>query len=237
MCIMPGLKAEARVRSYMEKRMKHLARAAFTALTLCIIISQPLWASAQKTGGPGLITRARVATSEGAVSGTLYVTIGGSERKIADQALEAWIIEGGRRVVYSGRDGAGGFENEGQSLRIYDAATGRTRKIMSEYYGIDRVTEAKTMRGRTALLVEMSDGGLGASYFAVVDPARGEVFFRRWAKLLSRQRDVITLGFFREDDWGEMIENSNANVRPYKRERHNLNALLQRRVIYNKPDR
>lgn len=197
-------------------------------------------ATALQTGNPSaapVITRARVATSETAFYGPLYVTIEGRERKIADEALKAWIIQGGRKLVYSGRDGAGGFENEGQSLRIYDAATGRTRKVMSEYYGIDRVTDVTTSRGRTALLVEMSDGGLGASYIAVVDPTRGEVFFRRWAKILSRQRDVIVLGFFREDDWSELNESESARVRPYKRERHNLNSILQRRVIFNRPDR
>jgi hypothetical protein len=175
--------------------------------------------------------------SDGAYFGPLYVTIGGRERKIAAEAIAAWIIQGGRRVVYSGRDGAGGFENEGQSLRIYDARTGRQRKIMAGYYGVDEVTEVTTGRNKTALLVEMSDGGLGASYLAVVDPARGEVFFRRWAKLISRRGDIIVIGHYREDDWEKFHEDENARVRPYKTERQNLNTILRRRVIINKPDR
>ena len=178
-----------------------------------------------------------MAVQDSSFVGPLYVTIGGKERKIADDAIAAWIIQGGRSVVYSGRDGAGGFENEGQSLRIYDARNGRRRKIMAEYYGINNVTEARTSRGKAALLVEMSDGGLGASYLAVVDPARGEVFFRRWVKILSRRGDILVIGHYRENDWEKFHENENALVNPYKTERQNLNTILSRRVIFNRPDR
>lgn len=192
---------------------------------------------ARSTTQTQVITSARVALPDGVFTGPLHVTVGGRERKIADAALEAWVIEGGRKVVYSGADGAGGFENEGQSLHVYDAATGKRRKIMSEYYGVTKVTEVKTSSNKTALLVEMADGGLGASYLAVVDPARGEVFFRRWARISSRQGDQIVIGHYREDDWDKLNENENAQVVPYKTERQNLNTILRGRVIYNKPSR
>ena len=220
--------------------MKRSSVIAIILLTLGALFSQANRARAQspaQTGPQPVITNARVATPDGTFIGPLYVTIGGSERKIADEAIKAWIVQGGRGVVYSGRDGAGGFENEGQSLRIYDARTGRRRKILSEYVGIDEVTEVTTSRKKTALLVEMSDGGLGASYLAVVDPARGEVFFRRWVKLISRQGDVIVMGHYREDDWDALNADQNARIKPYKTERQNLNNLLGRRVIFNKPDR
>jgi hypothetical protein len=181
----------------------------------------------------GIITSARVDKSENEFRGPVYATIGGKETKIADAGVEAWIIQGGRKLVYSGRDGAGGFENEGMSLHIYDAGTARLRKIMSEYVMVDKVTEVTTSTKRSALLVALSDGGLGASYFAVVDPARGEVFFRRWARLLSRKGDVIVLGRYRESDW-EKFADENAKVTPYKKEQYNLNSLLNRPVIQNK---
>ena len=197
-------------------------------------------AHAQKARAAGptpVVTAARVARPEGALSGPLYVTVGGRERKVADGAVEAWVIQGGRGVAYSGRDGAGGFENEGQSLRVYDAATGRSRKVMSAYYMIEKVTEATTSSDKTALLVSMADGGLGASYFAVVDPARGELFFRRWARLVSRRGDVISIGHYRVADWDKLNESENAKVTPYKVERQNLNTVLRGRVITNKPSR
>jgi hypothetical protein len=182
-----------------------------------------------------IITASRVDKTANQMQGPVYATMGGKETKISDAGVEAWIIQGGRRLVYSGRDGAGGFENEGMSLHIYDARTAKLRKIMSEYFMVDKVSEVTTSTKRSALLVALSDGGLGASYFAVVDPARGEVFFRQWARLLSRKGDVVVLGRYREDDW-EKFADENAKVTPYKKERYNLNSLLNRRVIQNKQE-
>lgn len=221
--------------------MKRFIKTTVIVLCLSALFFDGREAQGQKTGTAAqpLITDARVDQSKSEFAGPVYVTIGGEERKIADAGIKVWIIQGGRRVVYSGRDGSGGFENEGESLRVYDARTGKQSKIMSEYVMVDKVTEATTSTGRTALLVAMSDGGLGASYLAVVDPERGEVFFRRWAKILSRRGDIITIGHYKEADWDELGENEteNAKVKPYKRERQNLSVILRGRVIVNKRDR
>jgi len=220
--------------------MEHLPKTVVVLLVLGTLLCHTRGTHAQQplaTDALPVITSTRVAVAEGTFSGPLYVTIEGKQRKIADDAIAAWIIQKGQRVIYSGRDGAGGYENEGQSLRVYDARTGRHRKIMAEYYEVNKVTEVTTSRNTTALLVEMSDSGLGASYLAVVDPARGEVFFRRWIKIISRQGDIIVIGHYNEDDWGKLNEDENAKVRPYKTERHNLNTILRSRVIINKPDR
>ena len=167
------------------------------------------------------------------IYGSLFVTIGGTEKKITDQAQQAWIINRGRHVVYSSSDGAGGYENEGQSLHLYDVATGNQKRILSHYFAVQTVKERVTSKNKRALLVTMEDGGLGASYVAVVDPWRGEVFFRRWARILADKGDTIVLGFYKEEDWGEPDA---SKVRPYKKERHNLNSLLVRRVIVNKKE-
>src|ERR1044072_445917 len=165
------------------------------------------------------------------IYGSLFVKIGGTEKKITDQAQKAWIINGGRHVVYSSSDGAGGYENEGQSLHLYSVDTGTQKRIMSHYFMVQTVKEVVTSKNKRALLVTMEDGGLGASYVAVVDPWRGEVFFRRWARILANKGDTIVLGFYKEDDWGEL---ETSKMPPYKRERHNLNSLLLRSVIVNK---
>lgn len=182
-------------------------------------------------------TNVRVELSPSGYSGSLYATINGRERKIVETVVGAWSIQGGRKIVYSNRDGAGGYENEGMSLYVYDVGTGKQRKVMSEYYMVDKVTEATTSLGKTALLVEMSDGGLGASYTAIVDPNRGEVFFRRFTKILSHAGDRVVLGHYTENDWSEMVENNNTSIKPRRTERINLNAVLRRGVIVNKPDR
>ena len=177
-------------------------------------------------------TKVRIAMRD--IYGDLFVTIAGTEKKVTDQAQQAWIINRGRHVVYSSNEGAGGFENEGQSLHLYDVDTGNHKRIMSEYFMVETVKEVITSNKKRALLVTMGDGGLGASYLAVVDPLRGEVFFRRWVRILANKGDTIVLGFYRENDWGDLDEGK--KVRPYKTERHNLNSLLRRPVIVNKKD-
>ena len=179
-----------------------------------------------------LATKVRVDMRDQEIYGSLFVTVAETEKNVTDQAQQAWIINGGRQVVYSSSDGAGGFENEGQSLHLYDVNTGKHKRILSEYFAVESVEEVVTSNRKRALLVTMADGGLGASYVAVVDPWRGEVFFRRWARILSRTRDTIVLGFYRENDWGDFVEGK--KVRPYRRERHNLRTLLRRPVIVNK---
>jgi hypothetical protein len=206
------------------------------ALGLLLTCTQAATAQPNEPATSQLITNARVARNENEMTGSVYATIGGKETKIADVGIEVLVIEGGRRMVYSGLDGSGGFENEGQSLYVYDPRTTKKRKVMSEYFIVNKINEVTTSRNKTALLVDLTDGALGASYQAVVDPNRGEVFFRRAAKVISRRGDIIVLGRYKEDDWEKFHENENAKVRPYRTERHNLNALLGRKVIFNKRD-
>ena len=179
-------------------------------------------------------TKVRIAIRDMDIYGALFVTIAGTEQKVTDQAQQAWIINGGRHVVYSSNEGAGGYENEGQSLHLYDVDRRNHKRIMSEYFMVQRVREVITSNKKRALLITMEDGGLGASYLAVVDPLRGEVFFRRWVRILANNGDIIVLGFYREKDWGDL--EGGKKVRPYKRERHNLKTLLLRPVIVNKKE-
>jgi len=175
-----------------------------------------------------LATSVRVEKQEG-FAGPLYVTVAGRERKVADEAINAWLIADGRQIAYSGADGAGGYENEGQSLRLYDVATNRARKVLAETAAITRLTEFKTKAGQSGLIVEMVDGGLGASHLAIVDPARGEVFRQAAAKLVRQQGDFIAVGHYRERDWERMA--GGASVVPLKISRYNLAALLRRPLI------
>jgi len=163
-------------------------------------------------------------------AGPLYVSVGGRERRVAEKALNAWIVSGGRQVAYSAPDGAGGYENEGNALHLYDLQSGKQRKILSEYFAIDRVTEVRTRNGKAAFLVEMRDGGLGASHVAVVDPRRGEVFIASKARLQDRKGDFLVLGFYRDDDW-EILANGKS-VQPYKVQRYDLKRLLLRAPIH-----
>jgi len=166
--------------------------------------------------------------------GPLYIVTQGHEQKIAEEAIAAWIIHDGAAIVYSAPDGAGGYENEGQSLYLYKVRTRTHRKIMADYFTIDHVTEIKTKSRKRTLLVEMHDSGLGASHVAVVDPLRGEVFVQSKVRLLTQSDDHIVLGFYRDEDW-EVMGTANRKIQPYKTARYNLNLLLKRRVIIRKP--
>ena len=208
------------------QNMKNCQRIVSTIGVVVVLIVSAVYVAAQQRA-----TNVRIEMRD--IYGALFVTIVGMEKKITDQAQQAWIINRGRHVVYSSSEGAGGYENEGQSLHLYDVDTGKQKRIMSHYFMVQTVKEVVTSKNKRALLVTMEDGGLGASYVAVVDPWRGQVFFRRWARILSDKGDTVVLGFYKEDDWGEPDP---SKMRPYKRERHNLNSLLLRPVIVNKKE-
>lgn len=169
--------------------------------------------------------------------GAVYAVIGGSKKKIADEGWGAWLLEDGRYVAFSGSDGAGGYENEGQSLRVYDVKTGRLLNdgapLLSEYYMIDSVTSAKAADGRTAFLVAMSDGGLGAPHVGVVDPTRGQVYRERIARITGVSDGAITVGFYTP----ESIEAGEGGELPppVRTETHALAELLSRPIIVNEP--
>jgi hypothetical protein len=94
---------------------------------------------------------------------------------VADSAFRAWTLGTGSLVAVSGVDGAGGYENEGQSLTVIDVATGARRRVVADYFRIVRV-ELLESDGHRALLVHMRDGGQGGLHVTVVDPRRGQVF-------------------------------------------------------------
>src|SRR5215813_10749929 len=212
--------------------MKIAQRIVLTITVVALLIVPTVYVAAKNDRSSGQrATKVRIEMRD--IYGPLFVTIGRTEKKITDQAQQAWIINRGLHVVYSSSDGAGGYENEGQSLHLYDVDTGKQKRIMSHYFMVQTVKEVVTSKNKRSLLVTMEDGGLGASYVAVVDPWRGEVFFRRWARLLANEGDTIVLGFYKEEDWGELEA---SKVRPYKTERYNLNSLLVRPVIINKKE-
>ena len=228
--------------------MRHLLFLAITFFGMCVLGMPTVSAQTLPPQKNQIATSYRIKGPEG-FAGELYITVGGKSRKIGEDAILAWIIESGSEVVYSASDGAGGFENEGESLRVYDVNSGRIRKILAEYEGVEAVMETKLTTGETLLFVRLVDGGVGASYFAIVDPKRGEIFHRNNAEPISVNGDSILLAFYRSDDWDAInkergwFSHPNPNkviqkipkVKPYKTEEHDLKRELKNRVIYNRP--
>jgi hypothetical protein len=160
-------------------------------------------------------------------SGELWVSVGGEKTKVASGAVKFWVIDGGRQIVYSGTDGAGGFENEGQSLWSYVPA-GKPRKLLAEKYMIQDVKEF-TVGAKKGLIVEMRDGGLGASHVAVVDVARGEVFSASQVRVLRMEGGALRLGFYREGDWEQL--NAGKSIVPYRERQYDLNKVMSQPVM------
>jgi hypothetical protein len=194
-------------------------------------LAQP---SAICPGAPasGRITGIR-AEGKGLAPGSLFVIVGKTECRISVEALKAWILRGDKQVVFSTPGGAGGYENEGQSLHLYDLASDSDRLVLSEYFAINVVQDVQTLAGQRALIVEMRDGGLGASHIAIVDPNRGEVFVEQKAKVMSRTGDVLVLGYFHDEEWESLAHGM--NVRPYRTKSYNLSVIMKGKPMVRKP--
>jgi hypothetical protein len=142
--------------------------------------------------------------------GELRVTINGQQKTVTSKAFKAWIIQGGRAVLWSAPDGAGGFENEGQALWHYDAQNGRKRKLAAEYFMIERVREVKSNSGKISYVVSMLDGGLGAPHLALVDPKRGLVWRQQMARLTAIRNGRLAIGRVTETAISDAASTSNS---------------------------
>ena len=176
------------------------------------------------------------ATLTGVWKGAVWADIDGERKVIAGrkaEATDAWILAGGKLVAYATPDGAGGYENEGQALRVYNVDTGKTKKVMAEYFHIDKMNSVRLSDGRVALLAAMSDGGLGADHFAVVDPTRGEVYRARLSKPMGNpQGDFINVGHFNPENYEQHPPDLS---NPYAVTRLDLKEVLNREVIVLEP--
>ncbi|HVY60385.1 MAG TPA: peptidoglycan-binding domain-containing protein [Planctomycetota bacterium] len=132
-------------------------------------------ALAKKAGAAATVASFKLSPADGGFGPhTLTASVGGKSVTLATDAYRAFSLAGGRYLAWTNPRGAGGFENEGQGLMLFDAKTGKTTQVASESFMIEDVKSAHLPDGRDALLVAMTDGGLGLDRLAVVDPARGE---------------------------------------------------------------
>jgi len=150
--------------------------------------------------GAGAIPKDRLVTSfkldaEMPGTGPLTAKIGGKDKVLDENAAQAWQLEGGRFLAWDGGQGSGvgGFEGEGEGLKLYDAKTGQVTSVLAEDVMIEDVKSVKLPDGRSALLVAMRDGGLGAPHLAIVDPERGQVASLGRAEAGALKGGVLTI--------------------------------------------
>lgn len=128
-------------------------------------------------------------------TGVAVVTLaGGDTVVVSDRAIRGWVLGDGTLVAVSGADGAGGYENEGQSLTVLNLTTGARRRVVADYFAIVRV-EAVQQAGKAALLVHMRDGGQGGLHVTIVDPERGQVFRALHALGRTSGAQLLVSGF------------------------------------------
>ncbi|MHB1000349.1 MAG: YbaY family lipoprotein [Armatimonadota bacterium] len=157
-------------------------------------------------------------------TGRLVARWNAREVIVSNYAIRSWQLgSNANTVFYSSLDGAGGFENEGQSLWRYDIDTGKRTKLVTDYFMINKVVSSPSRTGRRALLISMSDGGLGAPHVIIADPVRGAVWRYRLARFVGIRNGRAAVGLYRAHD----IE-SDRVTRPYRILYVDLDTVLRR---------
>ena len=197
------------------------------ALSVVLLCSDQSGIQAQgaQHAEPKVITRFRIQPKSG---GPLFVTIGGTEKRIASEALHAWIIEGGRKIAYTTSE-APGEMGAGGTLMVYDAQTNQHKKLATSEDDLVGLKEVHSSGGQTALILETSGAENCAPEVMLIDPTRGKVFSDSPAQVLSIKGDVMLLGYFKEAEWEKNCESKKMNS--YKSKSFSLSALLKRPVI------
>lgn len=166
------------------------------------------------------------------------VTAEGDTITVDSTAGVGAIISGGREVAYNGLDGAGGYENEGQSLRVVDLSTGEHRVVMREYTQVREIREVPMPSGDALLVVRMEDGGAGMSHIAIVDPSRGQLYRAPRSLVASIDGDTLELHSWNgEAPWTEPDGRDPATgllrAPPASVQRVSLSAIMRGPVIEN----
>src|SRR6266852_3681737 len=98
----------------------------FTATILCVsLCGTAVQAQIDIPGAEQIITKFRIQPK----SEVLFATINGKEKRIASAAGHAWIIEGGRKLVYTKSEGQTGPSGLGGTLNVYDPQTNQYKKL------------------------------------------------------------------------------------------------------------
>jgi hypothetical protein len=162
---------------------------------------------------------------------------------VTDQAFSAWVVADGRYLAWSGPDGNGGEDDEGQGLHLYDPASGHSQKLSAESLLITNVESMVDSQGQLGLLMRLGHGDAPDDPvgFAVVSPAKGVVYREPLAELLARGDNEITVGFYHplqfEHEFGEDgVALPRGPIEPLWKETLQLDEVLARPAQPLDPD-
>ena len=166
------------------------------ALMLCTVVLMACSADESTTSrAASPVTDVRVLRdTAGFTTGPLQLTSAdGRIDTVAVEAIRAWRLAEGTEIAWSGRDGGGGFENEGHALRLAVVdSIASPRLTLREPFMIEAVEELRDREGRRLLAVAMVDGGAGMPHLVLVDPARG-VVYRAVRSRIAERGDTLTI--------------------------------------------
>ena len=106
------------------------------------------------------------------------------------------------------------------------------RKLLAEDYTITKAVAVTSNSGKTAILVSMTDGGLGAPHVAVVHPTRGQVWRQVGASILDFRKGKIAVGVYNQMHFEA---SGSEKSRPVRTLYLDLDHLLARPVIRQQP--
>lgn len=133
---------------------------------------------------PTLATAVWVQFMIGERTGEAMARIGDRGISVGSGALRVWLLDDGKFVGYSTPEGAGGYENEGEALFLYDIRAKHCQEALREVFPIQEVVTARSRAGRLFFVVRMRDGGLGAPHLGIVYQRRGYVWRAPFTELV-----------------------------------------------------
>jgi hypothetical protein len=160
-------------------------------------------------------------------TGTLYAqTTDGKEHLVEVGAIDSWFSQDRRTLYYTYRHEKSGYEREGMGVKRFQTESGKSSLIFDHDLIIVFVREATTKKGRTAIVVEMIDGGRGAPELVVADPERGRVYIAERARVMGTDQGQLKVGYLTD----AQIDGSEFGQwpAPSKTEVMDLDALLDR---------
>ncbi len=164
-----------------------------------------------------------------APSGKLYAKSAGNSKIVAYDVTRFWLSKDNQTVLYAVSDRMGrGFENEGQTLIRYEMDSGRKKILyMSQAY-ITNVAPTKTRSGKNIVLVTSKDSALGAPTAALVDPEKGAIWERKFARFGTAAGGVVSLTTYPA---GEPATGDFDTAKPAKVEKLDLDKVIAGKYV------
>jgi hypothetical protein len=132
--------------------------------------------------------------------GPLRVKVGFDDREIHTQVFRFWMSGDDTAVYFAVPHNLSGYEAEGMGVWRWNAEMAEPELVFNDDFVIENVAQVTSPSGREALVVMMTDGGLGAPHVAIADPDRGRVFRSQMSTFLTTGTGEVEISKYEEPD-------------------------------------